>query len=135
MLQSNYSDSLKHQILLVEDSPVIQLVHESTLQGAGFTVDTAESGKEALAMCAKHKYKLILMDINLPDMTGLEITTRIRQNNHLNKTVPIVALTSYTEKEIKKQCLECGMNEYRHKPINQKQLATLADKYLFPNHP
>ncbi|MFA6409449.1 MAG: response regulator [Gammaproteobacteria bacterium] len=130
MLQSKCLTLSKHQILLVEDDPVIQLAHEDILQHAGFHVDVAATGEEALTLCHKHKYQLIFMDINLPDMSGLDITTRIRQSNLQNKNVPIVALTSLSGQKIKKQCLTSGMNEYNHKPISQKMLVLLAEKYL-----
>lgn len=120
-------------ILLVEDEPVNQLIVGAMLKNAGYKFDLAENGKDAFELARRHLYKLILMDVELPDMTGIEVTFKIRSNGEPQKHVPIVALTTHTDKKTKDQCFKSGMNGFANKPINKKDLCSIINKYIKPN--
>lgn len=116
-------------ILLVEDEPINQIVVGMMLKNAGYTFDLAENGLKAFKLATSHVYKLILMDYELPDMTGIEVTSKIRSNDPQNH-VPIVALTSHTEQKIKDQCFKSGMDGFANKPINQADLCSIINQYV-----
>ncbi|WP_107851512.1 response regulator [Oceanimonas marisflavi] len=115
-----------HRLLLAEDSPANQLVARAMLERAGFEVDIAENGHEALSACSKQTYDLILMDLRMPQMDGLEATRRLRTQQSTAR-VPILALTANVSQQDVDRCLAAGMDDFIPKPINGEQLlATLA---------
>ena len=105
-------------ILLVEDNEFNQMVAVDTLQDLfpGIVVDIAENGTEAIAKVEANEYSFILMDIQLPDIDGFEITRRIRKTNKNN--LPICAMTASVTKERVEECFEAGMNDYMMKPFS-----------------
>jgi CheY-like chemotaxis protein len=107
-------------ILLVEDHLLNQISTRKVLTSWSdqVTVDIAENGKIAIDKIQKHPYDLLLMDIQMPVMDGLEATKIIRQNN----AVPIIALTANASKHEADQCLETGMNAYLAKPFRPQEL-------------
>ncbi len=110
-----------HQILVVDDEPVNREVAVLQLQGADLVADAAADGAQALAMASKTAYAAILMDMQMPNIDGLEATRRIRQlRNHFE--TPIIAMTANAFAEDKAQCLEAGMNEVLIKPIRPEEL-------------
>jgi len=119
----------KARILLVEDSPVLQIVCKKMLWNLGFFVEIAQSGEEALNKVDAHAYKLIFMDIGLPGMNGIEAATAIRQLSSAKKTTPIVALTSFYDQKIHANCLQAGINTVAYKPIKQEKLSKLVAYY------
>ena len=109
-------------VLLVEDSPIVQVAHRAMLKSIGCRVDVARNGAEALQL-SENKYDIIFMDVGLPDISGIEVTAKIRGRDSNNKnSVPIVALTTHEESDIHKQCLEAGMNKVEMKPISLDKL-------------
>lgn len=116
-------------VLLVEDSIVIQKVHFTMLESLGCRVDIASDGKEALKLFKKRKYDIILMDVGLPDISGIEVTAKMRamENKNQNKT-PIFALTTHSDPKIHQKCLDAGMNEVAIKPISSSNLKKLIFK-------
>jgi signal transduction histidine kinase/CheY-like chemotaxis protein len=105
-------------ILLVEDNEFNQMVAVDTLQDLfpGIKVDIAENGTEAVAKVEANEYSFILMDIQLPDFDGFEITRRIRKMNKLD--LRICAMTASVTKERVDECFEAGMNDYMMKPFS-----------------
>ena len=111
------------EILLVEDNKVNQQVAMGMLAGQGHTVATAENGREALYALEDGRFDLVLMDMQMPVMDGLQATAAIRERE--GKTgahIPIVGLTANAMHGDRERCLEAGMDGYVPKPIRQKAL-------------
>lgn len=112
-------------ILLAEDNPINQKVAKMHLERLGHKVETAANGKIALEMYTKNNYDLVFMDIQMPEMDGIESTQRIREfEKDINEAEPIkiIALTANAMKGDKEACLEAGMNEYMSKPFKPEEL-------------
>ncbi len=120
------------RILLVEDNAVNQTVADKILTKAGYTFETVENGRLALEQLAKRRYDLILMDIKMPEMDGLETTRRIRhpQSHVLDRNIPIIAVTANATQTDRQQCLDCGMNDYLTKPIDTAKLLETISAWL-----
>ena len=109
------------RILLAEDEPITQEISRGLLEEVGLVVDVAEDGKQALALTRLNRYALILMDIQMPILNGVEATQAIRANS-LNKTTPILAMTANAFDEDRDVCLAAGMNEHISKPVDPQKL-------------
>lgn len=106
------------QILLVEDNPINQKVAARILEKAGHTVTVAGNGVEAVACVAVRMFDLVLMDISMPEMDGLEATGVIRQSEQgSDRHIPIVALTAHAMVGDRERCLNAGMDGYVTKPL------------------
>jgi CheY-like chemotaxis protein len=106
-------------ILVAEDNPVNQLVLCRTLEKLGHTTVVAWDGHEVLAMMRDKVFDLVLMDIQMPEMDGIEATRRIRAGEGpWNAEIPIVAVTAHAMKGDRERLLEQGMNEYLPKPVD-----------------
>ncbi len=127
----------KAQILLVEDYPVNQQVVKMHLNGAGYQVDLAENGRQAVEAFAKDGYDLILMDVQMPVLDGFGATREIRilesavqaQDKHSKRT-PIIAMTAHAVKGYHQTCLEAGMDDYITKPFKRAELLAMVAKWM-----
>ncbi|VVB72893.1 putative methanogenesis regulatory protein FilR2 [uncultured archaeon] len=115
-------------ILLVEDNPVNQKVATVMLKRLGYTTDVAVSGSEALQALEHKSYDLILMDIQMPDMDGLETTCRIRERNTSQGQPCVVAMTAYALDDDRDEFVQAGMNDYLSKPIRMEELRRILDR-------
>lgn len=111
----------KENILVVEDSPIQAEVLKRLLVGNGYSVDIAKDGAEGLQMAGRLKPALVITDINMPVMDGLEMCRRIKESEEL-KGIPIIILTQFTEPDELIQGLEAGADNYVTKPFNPKFL-------------
>src|SRR5262245_38199108 len=113
------------QILLVEDNPINQKVAARLLEKAGHAVTVAENGRVALDFVGSRPFDLVLMDVSMPEMDGLEATVAIRQREReagTDRRVPIVALTAHAMVGDRERCLGAGMDGYVTKPVIQAAL-------------
>jgi CheY-like chemotaxis protein len=102
------------------------------VENFGYSVDSCTNGKEALTALEKKSYHLVLMDVQMPVMDGLEATRLIRRpdSNVQNRDVKIIAMTAYAMKGDKDICIEAGMDDYVSKPIQTDQLLNAIVKQL-----
>jgi two-component system sensor histidine kinase/response regulator len=117
------------RVLVVEDHPINREVAADVLQTAGLLVDTAENGRLAVDMLRGKSYELILMDMLMPEMDGLQATRAIRQLPN-GQSVPIIAMTANAFKDDRDACQAAGMNDFVPKPINLKTLYATLDRWL-----
>jgi len=116
-------------ILLVEDNLINQKLASRLLEKAGHAVTVANNGKEAVDQVAVREFDLILMDISMPEMDGLEATQEIRRNeSDSRRRLPIVALTANAMVGDRERCLAAGMDHYVTKPVQTQVLSeTMAE--------
>jgi len=110
------------RILLAEDSQTNALVATGFLKAVGAKVDVATNGLEVLEAAANHKYDIIVMDVSMPEMDGIEATEALRARPGWTQSVPIVALTANASQEDKQACLAVGMTDFLTKPIERSKL-------------
>jgi PAS domain S-box-containing protein len=119
------------RVLVVEDNLINQKIAIRLLERMGIEASGVESGKEALVTIANQSWDLVLMDCQMPDMDGFEVTAAIRRFSDLTKSsVPIVAMTANVLKGDRERCLASGMNDYIGKPVDQSRLAAVVAKWL-----
>ena len=123
------------RILIVEDNELNRDFVRELLASMGVEVDEARNGKEAIAMASSRHYELLLMDVHMPIMDGLEATREIRAKGeksgytHL-RTLPIVALTAMAMAHDREKCLRAGMTDIITKPIDPERLISVLGKFL-----
>ena len=108
-------------VLLVDDEPMGREVTQELLLGAGLVVMLADDGAEALRLARAHRYDLILMDMRMPNLNGVDATRSIRSSS-LNGTTPIIAMTANAFEEDRQICLAAGMNDHITKPVDAELL-------------
>jgi len=120
------------RILLAEDEPVNRIFTVRALEKLGHRVDTADDGREALILLGRGTYDLVLMDIQMPRLNGLEATRLIRsgQVEGTAPTIPVVALTAYAMDSDRQKGLEAGMDEYVTKPFEPFELVAAMERAL-----
>jgi PAS domain S-box-containing protein len=118
-------------VLLVEDNEMNRLVASFALQNKNIQVTEAQNGKEAVELVKNESFDLILMDLQMPIMNGIEATKIIRQE--LMKTTPIIALTANAFKSDLEMILDIGMNDYLTKPFEEYDLLQMVSKYVHEN--
>ena len=116
-------------ILLVEDFDDTRLMMKMWLVRNGYRVIEAETGEEAISLAQSERPDLILMDVKMPGMNGLDATQRIRQDRALSRT-PIVAVSAYGAEEYRHLALEAGCNGYVSTPFEPRTLANLIKDLL-----
>ncbi len=116
-------------ILLAEDNVVNQRVATGLLEKRGHVVVVAHNGREATQAVATQRFDLVLMDVQMPEMDGIEATRVIRREEAArNEYTPIVAMTAHAMKGDRERCLEAGMDDYLTKPIQVKELLMAIDR-------
>jgi CheY-like chemotaxis protein len=118
-----------HRILLVEDAPLNQTLIATLLRRAGHSVALAANGDEAIQAVQRNRYDLVLMDVQMPVVDGLEATRRIRSLPDETCRTPIVALTADVQPHVIEACFLAGMDDYAVKPVERASLLTLIDRW------
>jgi len=118
------------QILLVEDSASNVAITRAALHQENYEIIVAWNGQEALYAAEERKFDIILMDVSMPLMDGLEATQRIRQGRSLNNATPIIAMTANAFAEDRERCLNAGMDDFMSKPIDIRKLRSIVEYWL-----
>jgi CheY-like chemotaxis protein len=128
-------DTENSHILLAEDNPVNQKITQKVLKRLGYPVDVAANGLEVLEALERRSYDIILMDIQMPMMDGLEATRIIRQRISPEKQPKIIAVTAHALDYSREMCLDAGMDEYIAKPVQKDELAEVLCRYQSSQNP
>lgn len=118
-----------NHVLLVEDNYINQQVAGEILKSAGIVVDVAENGKEAIEKLREGNYALVLMDLQMPVMDGMEATRLLRSDPQYQK-LPIIAITAHAMSGFREKCLELGMNDFLSKPFFPEDMLLLISKHI-----
>ncbi len=121
-------DSNRLQILLVEDNLINQKVAQKMLKHLGYHADLATNGEEAIQAVERQPYHVVLMDIHMPKMDGLEATRIIRKRRPLAEQPCIIALTAHCLEYSREMCIQAGMDDYLSKPATMEGLQTAIEK-------
>lgn len=136
----NHHKELQHpkiisskRMLVVDDNAINRKVAKMTLEKLGHQVDLAENGRIAFDKYLNNRYDIILMDVQMPELDGMETTAMIRRKeseNQIKKPVPIIAMTAAAMKGDRERFIECGMNEYISKPFKIKDIVNIIELIL-----
>lgn len=132
--QTAVSDALPGErvagrVLLVEDNVINQKIVTTLLSRRGIRADVAASGEQALQLLDESDYRLVLMDVQMPGMDGLETTRRLRADERFGN-LPVIAMTAHAMSGDRERCLEAGMTDYLTKPVSLADLLMVLARYL-----
>jgi CheY-like chemotaxis protein len=117
------------RILLAEDNRINQLFAVALLSRHGHAVEIAENGHQAVEAVRRNEYDLVLMDVQMPDLDGIQATALIRALPPPKADIPIIAMTAHALKGVREELLGAGMSDYVSKPINPELLLAKLVKY------
>ena len=119
-------------ILVAEDNQINQIVFQQSLDGLGYVHRLAVNGREAVRMWAELRPTLVLMDVSMPELNGLEAAAEIRaiESREGLSSTPIIAVTAHSLKGDEERCLAAGMDDYLSKPISPEKLGVMIDRWL-----
>ena len=115
------------KVLVADDAESSQILAQKILERYGLEVVIVDNGKEAVEKALQGSFDLILMDIQMPGLNGLEATKKLREEGI---TTPIAALTAYAMQEDRAKCMAAGCDDYISKPIDQNELRRVLKKYV-----
>lgn len=118
------------EVLLIEDDIIVQHVHKLMFAKLGVPIDMIDSGLDALEKIKNSHYKIIFIDIGLPDINGIEIIKIIHNNPTIYQTPVLIALTGYIGNQEKEASLAAGAHKIMHKPILIEDLSETLNIYL-----
>jgi len=123
--------TLGRHILLAEDEPVNQMLTSRILQWQGWEVTCVDNGQKALAALAEQSFDLVLMDVQMPEMNGMEATAAIRADEKTNGGhIKIIALTAHAMPGDREECMDAGMDGYIEKPFRAEELVSVVERHL-----
>jgi CheY-like chemotaxis protein len=117
------------RILLAEDEPMIRDLISTALVRGGWLVEVAENGLEAVRKWGKGGFDLILMDLQMPELSGIEATQQIRESKG-GHHICIVGLTAHARREVQEECLAVGMDTVLTKPVQMKELFSVIESCI-----
>ncbi|HTY09831.1 MAG TPA: response regulator [Bacteroidota bacterium] len=117
------------EVLVVDDSATVRKFVSVSLSMQGFTVTTACDGMDALEKISKQKFSLVITDLNMPTMDGLEFIRALRENPEF-KDLPVIILTSLKDRETREEGVKLGVNSYVVKPFSLEKVQYEVSKYL-----
>jgi PAS domain S-box-containing protein len=120
------------RVLLVEDNPANQKLATYILRDRGHTVEIAADGAQAISLTEGNDYDVILMDVQMPGIDGMEATAAIRRREGDGRRTPIIAMTAHAMKEDRARCLAAGMDGYLSKPVNAQEMIGLVENLAQP---
>ncbi|MCA8967985.1 MAG: response regulator, partial [Planctomycetes bacterium] len=121
-------------VLVAEDNEVNQLVFSQILDGIGISYRVASNGRTAVELYKTLRPTIVLMDVSMPEMNGLEATAAIRDLEKETGThTPIIGITAHALKGDRERCLEAGMDDYLTKPISPDRLSGKIETWMFGN--
>lgn len=118
-------------VLLVDDDPIVRKAHRYPLSAAGWIVEEAENCQQAIEYFTRYRdlFSVIFVDYHLPDMSGAELTKTLRKLESSTKQIPIIGVTSRTDENTRKICLNAGMTGVYSKPLLQPQILKLINQF------
>jgi PAS domain S-box-containing protein len=124
-------------VLIAEDNPVNLEIAQQYLEREGCRVVTASDGNEAVAAFAESSFDLVLMDVQMPELDGIEATRMIREAEARTgrRRTPVIAATAHAFREDREKCILAGMDDFLSKPFTRKDLLPLLDRWLGPGEP
>ena len=122
--------SRPERLLIAEDNEVNQRIAQRMVETLGWNADLASDGREVLALLAETRYDLILMDVQMPELDGLETTRLIRAGTDSGPRLPIVAVTAEAMAGDRERCLAAGMDDYLSKPMRLEDLRVVLQRWL-----
>ena len=125
--QESIKDKLAGQKLIAEDTPALQLLERRILENMGLDVTVADNGLEAVELATKHPFDAILMDMQMPEMDGIEATHTLRSEGI---QTPIIALTANVMQQHRDQFEQAGCDFFLGKPIDKEALSRILNKLL-----
>ena len=128
----NEHTMIEARVLVVEDSQANQIVAKAVLEKAGCEVELRSNGKDAIEAVRETDFDIILMDLSMPVMDGLQATRSIRKLSGVSSTTPIIAMTANVFAEDRNKCMQAGMNDFITKPIQQSKLLETLVHWLNP---
>jgi two-component system, cell cycle response regulator DivK len=118
------------KVLIAEDSSVIQNLTRKILEIQNYSISSAKNGKQVLEMVQEENFDLILMDINMPTMDGMECAREVRALKDSKKSsIPIIAITGNARNYSMEDFKKAGINEYLPKPLNFDELVGMVKRY------
>lgn len=121
----------KKKVMIVEDNELNMKLFHDLLEAHGIDVIQTRDGREVLDLAREHMPNLILMDIQLPEVSGLDVTRWLKQDDEL-KSIPVIAITAFAMKGDEEKIREGGCEDYISKPISVMQFLDKVKKYLEP---
>lgn len=116
-------------LLIVNDSEIINKIISKSLEKEGFKTVVASNGKEALGLLDKYLFNLVITDVNMPEMDGIEMTKKIREHENY-KFIPVIFLSGSEEPEVLKRAKEAGSSAWLTLPFNVKNVVATINKFL-----
>jgi two-component system, cell cycle response regulator DivK len=118
-------------VLLVDDNEDLRHIVRSVLSFSGYEILEAESGSEAIKKAASAQPHVILLDLDLPDINGIDVARSIKRNQR-STHIPIIACSAFSSAEEKEEALSVGMVDYLQKPISSKYIKASIEKFILP---